>query len=514
MANNPINMNNVRQIIKLYSKGLGKKKIALRLGISKNTVKSYVEYFSRLNTTWEDLSRLSDCDLNKLFHPDPSIAQSGRLRQLHEYFPIVDRKMRNTGMTQTKLWKEYLALHPDGYKDSQFNYYYKLWRRRVYPSMHIEHKAGDMAYVDFAGQTLPYVDTLTGEIKKGQVIVAILGASQYTYMEVVESQITEEFIYGCENSFYFFNGAPLALVPDNLKSAVFKANNYEPILNENFKAFAAHYGVAIVPARSRKPQDKAHVENAVKIVYQRIYTNLPEKETLPLEELNKQIRVHLDKHNEEKLTGKNCSRKDQWIEEQPLLQPLPEKRYEMRKIKLATVMKHGYVYLTEDRHYYSAPHQLIGKKLTIHYSKSEVKLYFKYELVTSHKRVKSPGNYTTDASHLAPQHRYVTEWNEDFFLEKARAISPAVQYYIGQVIKRKPHPQQGYKACNGILSFAKRTSPERLTKACERAHAFGIYNYRIIEEILTNNLDICDENPQTVIPMPVHENIRGGNYYQ
>ena len=294
MANKPTSMNNVRQIIKLYSKGIGKKKIASRLSISKNTVKSYLEYFSRLKTTWEDLAQLDDCDLNKLFNPDPSVHSSDRLRKLHEYFPIVDRQMRRTGMTRNKLWKEYLKLHPEGYKDTQFNYYYQLWRKRIYPSMHIEHKAGDMVYVDFAGETLSYVDTSTGEIKKAQVFVAILGASLYTYVEAVESQTLEDFIYCCENAFHFFKGVPLAIVPDNLKSAVFKANNYEPILNENFKAFAGHYGIAIIPARSRKPQDKSHVENAVKLTYQRIYTNLPEKELLALEELNMQVLVHLD----------------------------------------------------------------------------------------------------------------------------------------------------------------------------------------------------------------------------
>ena len=513
MANKPTSMNNVRQIIKLYSKGIGKKKIASRLSISKNTVKSYLEYFSRLKTTWEDLAQLDDCDLNKLFNPDPSVHSSDRLRKLHEYFPIVDRQMRRTGMTRNKLWKEYLKLHPEGYKDTQFNYYYQLWRKRIYPSMHIEHKAGDMVYVDFAGETLSYVDTSTGEIKKAQVFVAILGASLYTYVEAVESQTLEDFIYCCENAFHFFKGVPLAIVPDNLKSAVFKANNYEPILNENFKAFAGHYGIAIIPARSRKPQDKSHVENAVKLTYQRIYTNLPEKELLPLEELNKQVLVHLDAHHEEKLTGKNCSRKDQWMEELALLQPLPEKRYEMRKIKQVTVMKHGYVYLTEDRHYYSVSYQLIGKKLMMHYSKSTVNLYLKYELVASHKRLKSPGNYSSDINHLSPQHRYVTEWNPNFFLEKARAIGPSVEYYIGKVIEGKAHPQQAYKSCMGILSFAKRISGHRLIKACERAHAYGVYNYRIIEDILKKNLDINDETPEPS-PMPLHENIRGGNYYQ
>ena len=181
--------------------------------------------------------------------------------------------------------------------------------------MHIEHKVGDKMYVDYAGATLPYVDTDTGEIRQAQVFVAILGRSQYAYVEAMPSQTIEDFIAATENAIRYFKGVPLAIVPDNLKSAVIKASKYEPTLNENFKAFADHYGIAILPARSRKPQDKAHVENMVKLSYQQIYTKLPEKQVVPLPELNKQMWQYLVSLNDGTLTGKDCSRTDQWLME-------------------------------------------------------------------------------------------------------------------------------------------------------------------------------------------------------
>lgn len=514
MANKSTSMSNVRQIIKLYSQHMGKKKIGERLGMSKNTVKLYIKQFSDLKVTKEELLKLTDFDLNKLFHPPKETFSNDRVKQLYDFFPVMATQLRRRGMTIAKQFVEFKAKHPETYGETSFYFYYNQWRKKVNPTMHIEHKVGDKMYVDYAGGTLPYVDTDTGEIKNAQVFVAILGWSQYAYVEAMPSQTVEDFIAACENALRYFKGVPLAIVPDNLKSAVVKASKYEPTVNENFKAFADHYGTAILPARSRKPQDKAHVENMVKLSYQKIYTNLPEKQIVSLPELNVQIGEHLAALNNTKLTGKECSRTDQWIMEVPSLHQLPQASYEMRKIKQVTVMKNGHVYLNEDQHYYSVPYELIGKKLRLQYSRSEVELYLKYELVAKHKRVRSPHNYTTDPVHMPAQHRYITEWSPTFFMEKAKAIDPVVEYYISQVLAKKQHPEQAYKACMGILSFSKRIGNVRLIKACKRAHEIGYYNYKIIEDILKNNLDRYDEDPQPSTNMPAHDNIRGRTYYQ
>lgn len=506
-------MNKVRQIIKLYHQGLGKKSIASRLGVSKNTIKEYLRIYSGLRLTQQDLNELTDEQLDLRFNPPVEPKPLERLIQLQSLFPDIEKELRRRGMTLAIQFREYKSKYPEGYGETQFYQHYGRWCRKVKASMHIEHKVGDKVYLDYSGGKLPYVEKETGEIRQAEVFVSILGWSQYAYVEAMRDQTVEEFIAGCENAFIYMGGVPLAAVPDNLKSAVFKANKYEPDLNDNFRAFCDHYGCSIVPARVRKPQDKSHVENMVKLTYQRIFVNLPETASLTLEELNIEIRKHLQVSNDTILTGMDCSRTDRWKIEQPTLQELPESRYEMRKVKQVTVMKNGHIYLTEDKHYYSVPYQLIGEKLKLLYSRSCVELYNKYQLIATHERVRSPHNYTTDPSHRTPQHQFVMQWSDDFFLENARQIAPEVEFYIAQVLAKKKYPEQAYKSCQGILSFVHKVGTERLINACKRAHEFGYYNYKIIDDILRKNLDQQEDEPQVKF-MPVHDNIRGSNYYQ
>lgn len=513
MANKPISMSNVRQVLKLYSQRMGKKKIGIRLGMSKNTVRHYIQSFHAMKTTIEELLKLPDVELNRLFHPPQEVIVDDRIQQLHAFFPEMQKQLRKRGMTIARQYRLFAAAHPDALKETAFYKYYRLWCKRVNPAMHIAHTAGDKLYVDFAGGTLPYADHETGEVKEAQIFVGILGWSQYAYVEALADQSVPEFIAGCEHAMQYCGGVPLALVPDNLKSAVYKASKYEPVLNAHFKSFADHYGCAILPARARKPQDKAHVENMVKIVYQQIYTELPAGVVLSLAQLNQAIRVELAKLNARILTDKDCSRTDLLAMEQNTLQPLPQNTYEMRKIKLVTVMKNYHVLLTDDHHYYSVPYGLIGKKLSMQYTRSVVELYLDYELVATHQRIRSPHNYTTEAAHMPPAHQFVSEWSPTYFLERARAIGPDVELYIGQVLAKKQHPEQAYKSCQGILSFAKRVGNDRLIKACRRGLEIGYYNYRLIEDILKKNMDAYDEEAPAD-KMPAHENIRGGNYYQ
>ena len=459
-------------------------------------------------------TKLSDVELNNLMHPPQYAPVTDKYASLQAYFPIVDREMRRRGMTIALQYKKYRELNPDGYLMTAFYTYYRQWKQKVYPSMHIEHKVGDRTYIDFAGETLPYVDVETGEIKKAQIFVAILGWSQYAYVEAVENQTIEEFIHGCANSFNHFGGVTLAVVPDNLKSAVFKADKYEPALNENFKAFADHYGISIFPTRARKPKDKAHVENMVKIAYQRIYAKLPNNVILTLEELNKAIKLLLKELNADPLTGKVYSRHAQWLLELPNLHPLPSSAYQMRNIKLVTVSKNGHVYLADDQHYYSVPYLLIGKKLKMHYTREQVELYDNYTLVATHKRLRSPHNYTTLAEHLPERHRSMTEWSAEYFLTKAKAIDPIVEQYMFKIFQRKEYVQQSYRSCQGILMLGKRFGKERLIKAVQRSTDIGYFNYKAIEDILKKNLDLVYDEDPNISPMPKHDNIRGGNYYQ
>jgi transposase len=498
----------------MHCQGYSKLQISTTVGVSRNTVKKYIKHFSILLTNWEELSKLSDQELDGVFNKEPEKVPEERLQDLQEYFATNEKRMRQRGMTIHKLWLSYCVRHPGGYSRPRFYVQYTRWKNATKPSMHIEHKAGDKMFVDFAGEKLSVVDTETGDVRSVEVFVAILGASQLTYIEAVESQKTEDFITGCENALHYFGGAPNAIVPDNLKSAVIKSSRYEPNLNENFEAFAEHYSMAPLPARAYKPKDKSLVEGAVKIAYTRIYANLPSQTATSLEELNQWIRALLEAHNNMAFSGRKYSRRQQFEEmEKAALQPLPERRFELRHSLAATVMKNGHICLSADKHYYSVPFAYIGKKVKVLYSQSSVEVFYNYEPVASHARIRSPHNYTTDGTHLATQHKALSEWSPEYFLCRARDIHADVELYIDRVLKKKQHPEQAYKSCQGILSFAKRVGPERLIKACQRAHTYDQYHYKIIEKILGRGLDSIDTEPEQA-SMPDHENIRGEDYYQ
>jgi transposase len=515
MANNAIPMSKLRHVLKLHCQGQNKLQISTATGLSRNTVKKYIHSFIGLKTTWEDLSRLSDKDLDELFCKEPEPVLDERLSPLHDFFTTQEKRLRQRGMTLLRLWEEYHVQHPDGFKITAFYRHYNLWKKRAHPSMHMDHKAGDKMFVDYTGEKLQVVDPQSGEVKSVEVFVAILGASQLTYVEAVESQRVEDFIGCCENALRYFGGAPNAIVPDNLKSAVIKSNRYEPNLNENFEAFADYYGMAILPARAYKPKDKALVEGAVKIAYMRIFASLHQELATSLEQLNATIRSLQEAHNRASFKGRNYSRQEQFDEmERSTLHPLPEKPFELRNSSMATVMKNGHVCLGADKHYYSVPYGYISKKVRLLYSKSSVEIFYRYERIASHQRVRSAHNYTTDPTHMATQHQVLAEWNPDYFLTQARNIGKDVEFYIAQVLRKKPHPEQAYKSCQGILSFGKRVGHQRLIKACQRAHAYGLYHFRAIEDILQRGLDLFDLEEDRQLPMPSHENIRGKEYYQ
>lgn len=518
MANKAITMNKVRQILRLYTQAKGKKFISNHTGVARNTVKKYINIFKELQKTYEDINELNDYELNEIFGKPPETKEPNkRYERVREFFPYMDKELRKTGVTREKLWKEYLEKHSDGYRYTQFCIYYSTWQRRVNPAMHIVHKAGDKMYVDFAGEKLQIVDPDTGEIQDVEIFVAVLGSSQLTYVEACQSQKKEDFITACENALHYFGGVPQAIVPDNLKSAVTKSSKYEPTLNEAFEDFADHYQFTILPARSYRPKDKALVEGAVKILYTRIYSNMPKELPTSLIGLNEIMRPYLQEHNCIKMKGRNYSRQEQFDEiERKTLQPLPEMRYEFKRQNIVTVMKNGHICLNDDKHYYSVPFKYIGRKVKIIYSKSTVEIYYKYERIALHKRLRSPFNYTTIEEHMASTHRFVSDWSAEKFIGWAESIHPDVKLFIERILEKKQHEEQAYKSCVGVLSFVKKVGKERLINACKRALDYGHYNYKIIQTILERGLDKCNDTDEQhhQLEMPLHENIRGEEYYQ
>lgn len=516
MANKTTTMSKIRQILRLHTQGVSKKKISLLTGTTRNTVKKYLQKFNREQFTFDTISAMSDYELSMRFSSIEDVKPDPRLVALQQLFPDIEKQLKRQGVTLTMLWEQYKSQHPDGYGHTQFYRYYRLWANQVKPVMHIEHKAGDKMYVDFAGKKLSITDPDSGEVNEVEVFAAILGCSQLTYVEAVLTQKKEDFIQCCENALHYFGGVPAAIVPDNLKSAVTKSSKYEPVINESFASFAEHYSTAVIPARSYRPKDKSLVEGIVKISYTRIYAEVSKHIYHSLEALNKAIQMELEKHNNKAFIGRDYSRRQQFEEiEKPVLLPLPAYRFELHQQTFVTVMKNGHVCLGIDKHYYSVPYQHIGKKVKLLYTSARAEIFYNYERIASHARDYRRHQYTTTTEHLATAHRYLSDWTPGKFIEQAAEIDEEVKKYIEAVLETKLHPEQAYKSCSGILNMARKVGKERLVNACKRANSYEVYNYPIIVQILEKNLDhYSDEEKEQLHQMPPHENIRGSEYYQ
>ncbi len=515
MANKTIAMIQLRQILRLHLQGKSKLQIVILTGVSRNTVKRYLRKFDREQYTYEGINNLTDHELEVLFGSEEKSGSNARIQTLQSLFPELSKQLKRKGMTLQKLWEHYHQQYPEGYGRSQFCYHFHQYERGTNPVMHLEHKAGDKTYIDFAGDKLSIFDPHTGEEKKVEVFAAILGCSQLTYVEAVYSQKSEDLIKASENAFHYFGGVTAAIVPDNLKSAVTKSSRYEPQINETFADFAEHYGTAVIPARAYRPRDKSLVEGIVKIIYTRIYTSINQRTFTNLDDLNAAIRIHLEDLNNANLKSRDYSRRQQFEEiERHELQPLPAYRYELKRQMMVTVMKNGHVGLGVDKHYYSVPFRFIGKKVKILYTSTLVEIFHRYERIAVHARNQRKYQYTTINEHLASAHRYLSDWTAEKFIEQAKIIHTDVAAYICKVIEGKAHPEQAYKSCSGILSLARKVSNQRLINACRRADQYGIYNYPIIVQILDKKLDVFTPESEHTTSMPDHGNIRGGDYYQ
>jgi transposase len=514
MANKPIEMKKLKAALRLHFKDRGKRAIAQACGISKNTVKKYIQVYYRLGVSWEELEKLNDKELSTLFVQAAERPPNDKLEQLYAFFPYVQKELRKTGVTRRLLWEEYRKQHPQGYMQTQFCEHYRRWGKRVSPAMRIEYKAGDKMLVDYAGKKLKIVDRLTKEEQEVEVFVAILGASQLIYVEASSSQQKVDFIRSCENALHHYGGVPQAIVTDNLKSAVTKSHRYEPQLNADFADFAEHYETAVLPTRAYKPKDKALVEGAVRIIYRQIYAQLRNDVFYCIEDLNTATWKLLQELNQKKLTGRPYSRQEFFEEvEEKALAPLPAGRFEIRNYAQATVLQNGHVHLKQDRHYYSVPYKYIRNKVRIAYTAKEVKVFYKYDCIAIHKRTKGPFSYTTDADHLASTHKQYTKWNPEYFLKWATSIHEDVEMLIFRILEKKQHPEQAYRSCIGVLCLNKKVGQDRFIKACSLALEHGRHSFGWLQQILERGLDKIQRTEEEVPVIPTHDNIRGKDYY-
>jgi transposase len=518
MSNSLIIMSKVRSIIRLYTEGVSKSSISVRTGLPRNTVKKYIRLFLASGKNLAELEAMGDAKLEQMFltmAPRVRKEDDPRYKELEAMFPEMEKALKRKENTREKLWESYIAKHSDGYRLSQFKEHYLNWHKARNPVMHVEHKAGEKMYVDYAGDKLSIIDPETGEIIPVEVFAAILGASQLIYVEATMSQQKEDFIGSCENSLHYYGGSPKAIVTDNLKSAVVKSSKYEPSLNEAFRDFTSHYTMAALPAGPYKPTHKALVEGAVKIIYRAIYGPVKENIYTSLVTLNNAIWTSLEDLNNKPMKGRPYSRRQMFEEtERDILQPLPARKYELKRRKSVTVMKNNHVCLGEDKHYYSVPYQYIGKKVIILYSQREVEVYHHYTRIALHERNRKPFGHSTIEDHLASKHRFLSDWNPDKFIKRAEEIGPETKEYIMKLLDSRQHPEQAYRSCSGVLSFAARAGRERLNNACRRALHYCDYSYHTIRVILEKGLDKTNlEEESDESKMPSHENIRGQIYY-
>jgi len=514
MAYKNIEMGTIKHIQRLSENGISIKEITRQMGLSRNTVRKYVRTHS------EDPkprgSEIINTENNEAADDDNH--KNERLKKFNRYLSYFEKELRKRGVTKQLLWFEYKSKEPEGYAYSQFCYHLQQYLKRNTATLHIEQKPGDKLYVDFAGEKMEIINRETGEITKAEVFIATLGYSGFTYVQACKSQQKEDYINCLENTLRYLGGVPLVIVPDNLKSAVTKADKYEPEINRNLEEFSEHYGVGILPARSRKPRDKAWVERMVSIVYTRIYAPLRNHEFYDIETLNDAIWEKLDDHNNMLFQDKPYSRTEIFErDEKHLLKALATEKYRVKEYAYVRVMKNSHVQLRKDRHYYSVPYQHIGKKIKIAYSIDHVQVFYQHEQIAFHLRDTRPYKYTTVAAHLPSTHRLILDWSPEKFISQAARISAVVENYITKILNKNYYPEQSYRSCMGIFNLGRKYGNERLINACTRADYYGNYGYKIIENILKKNYDklplTLNANKEQ-LNLPFHENIRGADQYK
>lgn len=514
-------MQKIRDIIRLrVQTQMAERKIGRALHISRTVVARTLAQFRLSGLTAQLIEGLSDSELEQRLWQKDRLVDSPRYQALEKRFPAMLQELKHKGMTLEWLWKQYREEQPEGYQYSQFCRHYHRWNAAGELWMHQQYKAGECMFSDWAGDALVVLNAATGEEWAVDVFVGILGASGLTWVQANESQQQSWWIRSNEGALRYFNGSPEALIPDNLRSAVSKADRYEPEINPVFDEFARHYHLAVFPARVKKPKDKALVENAVHLVYQRVYTPLRGKSFRNIEELNEAIRELVEEHNNRPLQRLGISRRELFERtERQALHTLPPELFALKDMQMATVGSNYHVELREDRHYYSVPYYLRKRdektEAKIVYDERVVSIYHDHLRIAQHLRDRSPNGYTTLPEHMPEEHRRYGEWNAERLTGWAKDVGPEVLEVITKVLHSRTYAPQAFRACLGILSLHKRYGSLRLNQACRRALSYGSHSGSRIRNILAQGLE-QESQPDlglTAAPVPVHENLRGATYF-
>lgn len=508
-------MRNIREVLRLtLGEGMSRRRAAASSGMPYTTAADCLARAKVVGLSWPLPEGMDDRDLEARLYRT-AIGAAALVRCPEPDWREVKKELKRKGVTLQLLWIEYKQRDPEGYQYSQFCHRYRRWAARLGVVMRQEHRAGEKGFLDFAGHTLPITDPKTGVVSQGQLFVAVLGGSSLTYAELLPSQELPHWIGGNVRALEFFGGAPQILVPDNLKAGVTQAHLYEPELNATYQEMAAHYGCAIIPARRYKPRDKAKVEAGVLLAERWILACLRNRTFFSIAEANVAIRELLKRLNDrpfQKLEGSRRSVFEQV--ERTVLRPLPEHPYQYATWKKATVNIDYHVEV--DRHYYSVPYQLVRESCDVRLTATTVEVFLRGRRVASHRRSFVRGGHTTLPEHMPESHRRHLEWTPGRIVQWAAKTGPETSALVDMIMRSKPHPEQGYRSCLGILRLEKRYGSARLEAACARGVAIRAFSYRSLESILKHGLDSQPLPTRSVKSMPPrrHDNVRGPTYYQ
>jgi transposase len=509
MAAERMSMRKIREVLRLHAEGLSGRRIGKSLGVSHVTVRGYLARAEQAGLSHASAAGLDDAELEqRLFPAAPPV---GTPRPLPEWSRIQE-ELRKSGVTLQLLWLEYKAAHPDGYQYTQFVTLFRQWQQSLDVVLRQEHKAGEKVFVDYAGQTISVVDTATGEVREAQLFVAALGASHYLYAEATWTQSLPDWIASHVRMYAFFGGVPRLTIPDNLKAGVKRACFYEPELNPTYLELARHYGTTVLPTRVARPRDKAKVETAVQMAERWILAPLRHHTFTSLHELNEEIERLLERLNERPFQKLEGNRRQLFERvDRPALLPLPSVPYAYAEWKKARV--HIDYHVEVDRHYYSVPHSLLRQQVEVRLTAATVEILHRGRRVAAHVRSHRVGGHTTEAAHRPKAHQKHLEWSPERLIRWGEEVGPSTGRLVQQILERRPHPEQGYRACLGLLRLGKQHTPERLEAACFRALRSGATSYRSVKSILEHGLDRLPLEEAAELTLPLHENVRGADYY-
>ena len=520
MAKRPITMLQIRRILQLLEKGESKRRISEVLHSGRHTIDDYVLKIEESGMSLPLLIKLSDADLAVLLYSqnkDPLPDQ--RFEDLKTRLDYFLKELTRTGVTKLRLWEEYRQQVLDGYSYSQFCEHIAVFTRKSAATMHFEHKPGERVQIDFAGKPLSYIDSSTGEIISCPVLVCVLPFSGYSYVEALQSACQEHLFPALGRCMSYFGGVPQNVLSDNMKQYVKKSNRYEPVFTEVCEHWSLYYNTTLSATRVSKPKDKPSVENTVHLAYMRVYAPLRNETYYSLKELNQGVLAKLDAHHRIPFQKRTYSRLDRFVQQElSLLKSLPAEPFLLKHTAMAKVQKNYHVILGEDWHQYSVPFRLIGKQLKIIYDTDEVEIYLGLQRIAVHQRDYRKHEYTTLEEHMPEKHQKHLEtkgWDTDYFLGKAKELGESSFVIMNSILQSRTFTEQAYNACLGLLRLCERYGKDRFENACKRAIEAPRINYRLIDNILTNNLDKQTEEQMNLFTtIPDHENLRGPQAYQ